>query len=386
MLMDELGFRKPRADEEARILAERADSGNAPLPDFSIPAAVLSAEPLISYSSIRPQHAPLGVASLLPATGHPAWFLISPIWSVEANDADRLRALSVIHRIANPLCNLIFICNAPSEVRLLQERGEAAFFYNKTANTSERVFMPLEKVRLEFDAIYNAQLLPWKRHELSLDIERCAFLFYRDGSRLDAAEAEAAIRARHAAAAPGHVFINPLDRNGVPVRYSPRKVNRHLNRASVGLCLSAKEGAMFASAEYLLAGLPIVSTPSLGGRDVFYDEEYCRIAAPDPRSVAEAVKALQVLAMPRSYVRDRTLRRLEQDRKRFLTLIDNILEESGSARRMTMPWPFKKPVTMEWMRSAEASRRARNGIVDGFEKKKGFLHRPGWLRRLFPQH
>ena len=38
---------------------------------------------------------------------------------------------------------------------------------------------------------------------------------------------------------------------------------------------------MLASIEYLLAGLPVVSTPSLGGRDHYFDDEYCLIAPPD---------------------------------------------------------------------------------------------------------
>ena len=99
--------------------------------------------------------------------------------------------------------------------------------------------------------------------------------------------------ARHAATAPGHVFLNAFDEGGMPIRLPLSEVNRHLNRAGVGLCLSEREGAMFASTEYLLSGLPVVSTPSTGGRHVYYDEEYCWTVPPDPRSVAEAVAALK---------------------------------------------------------------------------------------------
>lgn len=279
--------------------------------------------------------------------------------------ADDLRRRAVLHRLQNPRHRLIFVCNTPGEVRLLQERGEAAFFYNKTANTSERIFRPLERVRVTFDAIYNAQLLPWKRHELSLEIEKCAFVFYRDPSAPHSAKAPEAIVARHAAI-PGHVFINRVDRDGVPVRLPGSAVNRHLNRARVGLCLSSKEGAMFASAEYLLSGLSIVTTPSTGGRDVYHDAEYCWTVPPDPRSVAEAVRALEARHVPRAHVRDQTLRRLELDRRRFLTLLDAILEEGRARQRLSGPWPFRKEVTMEWLPPDVAVGRAVRGVVDGF--------------------
>jgi glycosyltransferase involved in cell wall biosynthesis len=48
-------------------------------------------------------------------------------------------------------------------------------------------------------------------------------------------------------------------------------VNQGLARAVVGLCLSTVEGSNYASMEYMLAGLPIVSTPSIGGREVYFD-------------------------------------------------------------------------------------------------------------------
>jgi len=256
----------------------------------------------------------------------------------------------------------------------MQKHTEAAFFYNKTANAPEGCFRPLLGFRKKYDAIYNAQLVPWKRHELSMGVERCAFLFYRDGSAPDVEASQTAIMSGHARI-PGHVFINELDETGRPVRLSPRKVNKHLNRACVGLCLSATEGAMFSSIEYLLTGLPIVSTPSRGGRHVYYDDDYCWVVPPDPRSVAAAVEALKQKRIPRKYVRDRTLRRLTIDRQRFLSLINAILEESGSNRKLEMPWPFEKQVTQEWLPIDEAVRRARSGIVDGFGKKRGLLRR-----------
>jgi hypothetical protein len=196
----------------------------------------------------------------------------------------------------------------------------------------------------------------------------------------------AAIVARHAAA-PGHVFINRLDKDGVPVRLPGSAVNRHLNRAGVGLCLSEREGPMFASVEYLLSGLPIVTTPSTGGRDVYHDEEYCWTVPLDPRSVADSVRALGARAMPRAYVRARTLERLRLDRARFLGLINAILDEDGSTRRLSGSWPFRKEVTMQWLSRDEAVERAAHGVIDGFDRSVFRWSR--WsnaLRRLRRRH
>src|SRR5271168_965134 len=147
--MQDLGFRTPLPDEEARILAKRVRGktrrAREPRSNFLIPAAVLSGDPLISYSGIVP-NAPLGLASISAARlrKRSAWFLLSPTWSIEGDDiAAKLRELAVLHRLDCPNHRIIFVCNTPEEVNLLQKHNEAAFFYNKTANTLEQIFSPL---------------------------------------------------------------------------------------------------------------------------------------------------------------------------------------------------------------------------------------------------
>jgi hypothetical protein len=388
MLMQELGYRAPLPDEEARIATDSVEGTPIGVqianPSLTVPAAVLSGNPIISYSGSMPQF-PLGLASIAAAAlgNRPAWFLISPTWSIEGDGVARSsHALAVAHRRDNPSHRLIFMGNTPNEAEALQKHHEAAFFCNKTIHVSEHVFRPLDDVPPEFDAIYNAQLIPWKRHELSLGIPSCAFLFYRDGLEQSAAAAEMEIMARHAAM-PGHVFINTLDKDRQPARLPPPTVNRHLNRASVGLCLSEVEGAMFASTEYLLSGLPIVTTPSRGGRHIYHDAEYCLSVPPDPRSVGEAVQALKARRIPRAYIRNRTLQRLNRDRERFMALLNAILKEGGSARRFSGPWPFRKDVTMEWLPPQQALDRADFGIVDAFRRpRRGLMRWRRWKRAL----
>ena len=67
-------------------------------------------------------------------------------------------------------------------------------------------------------------------------------------------------------------------------------VAKILNDSKVGLCLSEHEGAMYSSTEYLLCGLPIVSTKSKGGRDAFFTDKNCIIAEDTPESVFECVQ------------------------------------------------------------------------------------------------
>jgi glycosyltransferase involved in cell wall biosynthesis len=108
-----------------------------------------------------------------------------------------------------------------------------------------------------------------------------------------------------------------------------------INQSRVGLILSAREGACFASSEYLLCGVPVVSTPSKGGRSFWYNDENSLIVDADPGAVLDAAKAL--LAAPRDPHRIRAahLALMKEQRQAFL---DNVL---GSIReRFSLNWDY----------------------------------------------
>jgi glycosyltransferase involved in cell wall biosynthesis len=116
-------------------------------------------------------------------------------------------------------------------------------------------------------------------------------------------------------------------------------VNAALNQCAVGLALSKAEGAMFASIQYLLAGLPVVSTPSRGGRHEFYDPDYVRIVDPTPRAVADAVRELRQCKVPAEEIRARTLARVWEHRERLFQCVDEIYASQGCDRKFAAEWP-----------------------------------------------
>lgn len=367
MLVNDLGYRVPGMKEVTDCVSRSFEDQFAPRyrldATFKLPAAVLSTAPLISFSGIVPD-SPLGVAGLCPPVNSeaPRWFLLSPTWSIETEkDAIILRINAVLHRLRCPSDQFVFVCNTRREMELLHLVGEAAVHINKTCGVSEQVYRPLAGMRPEFSAIYNAQLALWKRHELTLDIESCLFIFYRGSHGSSTLEQEKALFSRHAEHAPGHRFVNELDSMGKPVRISPEEVNFQLNKARVGLCLSEIEGAMYSSVEYLLAGLPVVTTPSKGGRDTYFDDHYCITAEPNAADVNEAVNTLIARDIARQEVRDRTLQKLKADRKLFVVLLNDISSDAGSARHFTIDGVFGPERIMEWEYWRDAV--AQTGVV-----------------------
>ena len=79
-----------------------------------------------------------------------------------------------------------------------------------------------------------------------------------------------------------------------------------------------RKARCFASMEYLLAGRPVVSTPSLGGRDFFFDNRYVEIVDPTPEAVLEGVNRLRKKRLDPAFIRAETLKKGKYDPKNIL--------------------------------------------------------------------
>jgi glycosyl transferase family 1 len=292
-------------------------------------ASLISVQPTIIGS--WPSHIlPLGAASLIgPRLGdHPIEFLLMPLWAWESWEAENILAAVQAHVHRHPRHRFSFLCNTPVQEGRFAESGWPVVTLNWNMFIDELAFCPLPDVVPIYDAIYNARLSADKRPELAADIERlCLLYYYFESPEMTVAQFHGE-HGRLKARMPNATFLNRLTAEGCEFLLPP-DVNRAMNSARVGLCLSAIEGQMRASMEYMMAGLPIVSTPSIGGRDYFFDEEYCAVVEADPRQIRDAVGAMIARNIPREYVRAKTMSRIEHERARFIAFVQNVIDRHG---------------------------------------------------------
>lgn len=127
-----------------------------------------------------------------------------------------------------------------------------------------------------YDLVVNARPERWKRVNLAAEVERLAIIQgknYRKNELVD------------------YKLLNPKFLNDD--RISIEAVFDIISKAYVGGCFSAEEGACYSSSEYLLSGLPVVSTKSTGGRDIWYTTMNSIIVEePNPKHVKTAVDEL----------------------------------------------------------------------------------------------
>lgn len=307
----------------------------------------VSREPAIFWGPSAIEY-PIGPAShIADSVGNRrAYFLISPSWHREdpasvAGDLDLVRAAQARY----PEHRFLFLVSNRKELQNYRDAGLPAIICLYTVFVDETMFDVDTTAPKRFDAIYNAAIAPYKRHELASATRNLALLYYRhEYFRKHEAEHVEKIRLILADA----TWINELG-DGY-CQFEARDIPAWLNQARIGLCLSPYEGPMRACAEYLLCGLPVVSTPNVGGRDRLADARYWKEAKPEPSAIAAAVDEMLARRINPHLVRRSTLEKLRGDRERLVNVIATIFNEEGVPfprdadwiqlfRRGT--WPFK---------------------------------------------
>jgi hypothetical protein len=256
-----------------------------------------------------------------------------PSWRVDESEVDRhLERLRWLHTACCG-ASVTVMGQSRAETGLFLARGVDALHCNQNALADERVFRPLPFIEKRFTAIYDAKLERYKRHYLAKRVPNLALLAYRNPGTGSRRYAEAVAREFETA----H-WLNDPTRTPAQWALTDAEVNALYNRCHVGLCLSAIEGPMWASIQYLLAGLPVVSTPSEGGRDEFFAAPHVRIVAATPDAVAAGVAELKSAELDPAAIRERTLAMMAPQRARFIEHVQALFDARGEARRFADDW------------------------------------------------
>lgn len=267
----------------------------------------------------------------------PLHVLYLPPWCTHPEDIE-----GIARQIKNtlkkfPNHKITFLCNEEFSVEPFNTLGVNAIFCNQNSFVNENFFYPVENATRQYDAVYNAAMASYKRHWLAADIPSLMLMTYRY-SGTHTSEYETRVRTALA-----HAYW-AKDSYGVTDKVSVEAMREFYGMAKVGLCLSEVEGSMFASMEMLLCGLPLVSTPCVGGRSTFWDSDYVTVAEPNEKAIAEAVADMISRKLDPQLVRQRTLEKVEKHRQR----LRDYLSDDIDPLQITIPWPPGSHGISEW--------------------------------------
>jgi glycosyltransferase involved in cell wall biosynthesis len=209
--------------------------------------------------------------------------------------------------------------NAVQSNRMLRALGFPGDLANINLYVNEHIFTIRPQAKTH-DAVYAAQMAPYKRLHLAAKIPR---LFVQTYGEVKTAEGKYDL-------ARFEPSVSHADHNLGWV--TTDEVVDTYNRASVGLSLSACEGAMLASVEYMLCGIPQVSTPCKGGREQFFDPRYVIVADPNPEAIAAAVAELAARKVDPWLIREETLKKQHVHRQRLCDYVARLVSHDTGRR------------------------------------------------------
>ncbi|MDZ4736227.1 MAG: glycosyltransferase [Rhodospirillaceae bacterium] len=279
---------------------------------------ILSRDPLLTFSSSGLDGVPLPrLAAALPNIfGRPRGLHFVHTTHTMEPYYDKVAGAFDAAERAMPGHVFVPLATSEMEMYLLAEKGRPSLLGSGLIFTDERVWRIVEasvpRIGL-FDAVYSARLATSKRHSLATGVPRL-ILVYPHTIEI---ENDAAYR-RALSVLPNAYYANHAFGKGSYKLLDPVDVIRLFAHAATGLCLSAAEGCMRVSMEYLLCGLPVVSTRSIGGRDRYLENAYCRIVRDEPDAIAAAVSDLAGQRIDRRRIRGHVGSLLAFDRHNFL--------------------------------------------------------------------
>jgi glycosyltransferase involved in cell wall biosynthesis len=257
----------------------------------------------------------VGQPRVIPSWASQAILLEHPTWyqGYWLNLVKR-RSLQISHRRRGIEAHLIL--NTDREFKMAKAFGIRCAFASQNIFINEDIFKPLNREKC-FDAVYVAKLAPFKRHELAAQIAKLAIIQF---APVDLTK--------------GCPSVAHATTNQAPLAYD--EVAKFINQASCSLALSKEEGGMLASFESLLCGVPVVSTRSRGGRDIFYDSSNSTIVDADSNAVAKAVAKWVQDPGNAADIRTRALRDLATHRELYARYVCNLICRHGGPNLETL--------------------------------------------------
>jgi len=178
----------------------------------------------------------------------------------------------------------------------------------------------ISKRPIKYNALYIARPVAFKKHRLLAGVENLALVaggksYGSPGARL------------------------PPSLNDSEKFLSKKEISEICGESKCGVILSKEEGACFASSEYLLSGLPVVSTSSRGGRDLWYSKNNCIYVEANNESVKEGVKRVSMQRWDPELIRDLHILQSHSYRRRFHQKLKAILDERGEVQEPSLSLP-----------------------------------------------
>lgn len=245
----------------------------------------------------------------IPVAKEPGFLFCHPMWFFG------FRSVPLYKRLARELkdknISLILLQNSYLENLIGTATSFKTFLLNQNMHADEQEFTIQNSRSKKYDAVYVAAAAPYKRIHLALDVKSLFVVTYFWPELRNEA---------------GKWDLSLLDDRFASVKHNEDRISRKevgaiINQAFCGLALSRVEGAMWAVQEYLLCGIPVVTTRSLGGRGHYLNRQNSIVVRSKSRAVQKGVAELKSREYDPQLIRCNALKAMEKNRDQFCNIV-----------------------------------------------------------------
>ena len=239
------------------------------------------------------------------------------------------------HLRTYPKHKLILLLNTTEEYNYFKKNDVDCYFINHNSFVDPQLFKPI-KISKKYDVIYNGRLELGKRHYL---LNLCKSIALVSAPILRQSEEKIKYLEILKESIPnakilnfsGEINLSAIQSFKNIPQLEPESISKILNLSKVGVILSHKEGACYASIEYLLSGIPMVTTKNIGGRDIFYDDRFCICSLSNNYSIKYNVEKLIEKNIKPNFIREATLKKMKPHIDRMKNLMLDIFKLYGNS-------------------------------------------------------
>lgn len=154
--------------------------------------------------------------------------------------------------------NIIFLSNSIKIHNERKKNGFNSIFFSNNTFINTDIFDIKPNTLKKYKMVINSRAAKWKNIPFAKDVDDLALIVNKNP------------KGWHGGGDTSYLEMDYKYLN--EKRLKPKEVAEIINQSQVGGIFSFAEGACFSNTEYLLCGIPVVSTQSVGGRDIYYDD------------------------------------------------------------------------------------------------------------------
>jgi len=235
------------------------------------------------------------------------FFFVMTGWYQSPTFADEAEAIFSVLKLDKK--QFFFMYNSPQEMENFADKGFQGDVINQNAWLDKSaIAKDIGKEKI-YDGIYVDFNKKSKRPQLAAQVSSLALVTkFNHGKAF--------------ADTPPYKYLNEQ-------QLSEAEMWEKIDRSHCGLVLSEEEGACQTSSEYLLCGIPVVSTSSLGGRDVWYNEYNSIICEATPEAVALAVEKFVQNPPDAQHIRQQHIEKAKEYREKFIQVVADVFKRFG---------------------------------------------------------